>query len=176
METPPTVQGESEEHFASLPIGHYGLLKQNVRVLFFLRTQLNRKQINQRVSLDHLKSSSNGWGYTHFMDGEAVIVLIYQGHWIAGRIVILISGNYLQCVLLPTGKHQSREMANNFGFGGNHHPCSRKQLSQTNAKMKLQRAKKEQLGQNTLKNGSNLNIFYTPTFNKWSIRALKYMV
>lgn len=109
------------------------------------------------------------------MDGEAVIVLIYQGHRIAGRIVILISGNYLQCVLLPTGKHQSGEMADNFGFGGNHHPWSRKQLSQTNAKVKLQRAKGEQLGQNILENGSNLNyiyklniykLFYTPTFKK----------
>lgn len=56
------------------------------------------------------------------MDGKAVIVLIYQGHRIAGGIVILISGSYMQSVLLPTGQDQSGEMADNFGFGGNHHP------------------------------------------------------
>lgn len=58
METPPTVQGESEEHFTSLPIGHHRLLKHNIRALVFLRTQLNRKQINKGVSLAHLKTSS----------------------------------------------------------------------------------------------------------------------
>lgn len=57
METPPAVQGESEEHFTSLPIGHHRLLKNNVRALFFLRTQLNRKQINKGGSLAHLKSN-----------------------------------------------------------------------------------------------------------------------
>lgn len=122
METPPGVQGESEEHFTSLPIGHYRLLKYNVGALFFLGTQLNRKQIKKGGSLAHLKSSSKGWCCTYLMDGEAVIVLIYQGHRIAGGIVILISGNYLQSVLLPTGQHQSGEMADNFGFGRNHHP------------------------------------------------------
>jgi len=59
METPPTVQGESEEHFTGLPVGHHRLLKHNVRGLF-LRTQLNRKQINKGGSLVHLKSSSRG--------------------------------------------------------------------------------------------------------------------
>lgn len=56
------------------------------------------------------------------MDGKAVVVLIYWGHRIAGGIIILISGDNLQGVLLPIGQHQSGEVANNFGLGGNHHP------------------------------------------------------
>lgn len=84
------------------------------------------------------------------MDGEAVIVLINQGHRIAGRIVILISGNYLQGVLLPTGQHQSGEMANNFGFGGNHHPWSRNNSSESESHVLLQRKSNE--GHNLLEN------------------------
>lgn len=96
METSPTVQRESEEHLASLPVGHHRLLKHNVRVFFFLRTQLDRKHTMKRAILSaHPEAIGQGWGCTHLMDGEAVIVLIYQGHGIAGGIVILISGNYL---------------------------------------------------------------------------------
>lgn len=73
------------------------------------------------------------------MDGETVIVLINKGHRIAGRIVILISGNYLQGVLLPTSQHQSGEMANNFGFGGNHHPWGRKNSVESECQVLLQR-------------------------------------
>lgn len=61
METPSTVQGESEEHLASLPVGYHRFLKHNVRVLFFLRTQLNRKTQNRgQFSLAHVKSVRKG--------------------------------------------------------------------------------------------------------------------
>lgn len=65
METPSTVQGESEEHLASLPVGYHRFLKHNVRVLFFLRTQLNRKH---KIEDNSLLLTSN-----QFARDEAVL-------------------------------------------------------------------------------------------------------
>ena len=61
------------------------------------------------------------WEPAHLMNGQAVVVLISQGCGIVGRVVILISGHYLKSVRLPTGQHQGRKMAHNFGLGRNHH-------------------------------------------------------
>lgn len=62
---------------------------------------------------------------TYLMNGQAVAVLISQGHGVVGWVVILISGHYLQSVWLTTGQHKSRKMAHNFGFGRNHHAWNR---------------------------------------------------
>lgn len=57
----------------------------------------------------------------HLLNGQTVIVLVFQGCGIVGRVVILISGHYLKGVGLPTGQHKSRKMAHYFGLGRNHH-------------------------------------------------------
>ena len=61
------------------------------------------------------------WEPAYLMNGQTVIVLISQGRGSVGRVVILISGHYLKSVWLPTGQHESRKMAHDFGLGRNHH-------------------------------------------------------